>query len=244
MNVLQDALPSESIGFEHIEAARVEHLPAGVLDPDGPQRRRIFIPQCDFLCLDVILKNGHQCRLISRDRDLLFDVVFEEVAGGFALGLGGLLTSDTHKRGGLRKHVCCAGLNLNSFGGRSNLQGRIDLICTADAQIEVAQVVALETWGAYEERGVTRLNIAEAVMAARVRCRHLRCTGFLIANRHASAWNDRSGGILHDSLQAAKHASGTQRTGGAATHVSAQSARRNRFSHLQRRLVRLRCQHH
>src|SRR5438105_3990147 len=39
MNVLQDALPSESIGFEHIEAARVEHLPAGVLDPDGPQRR-------------------------------------------------------------------------------------------------------------------------------------------------------------------------------------------------------------
>src|SRR2546427_3755998 len=197
-----------------------------------------------FSCLDVILKNGHQCRLISRDRDLLFNVVFEEVAGGFALGLGGLLTSDTHKRGGLRKHVCCAGLNLNSFGGRSNLQGRIDLICTADAQIEVAQVVALETWGAYEERGVTRLNIAEAVMAARVRCRHLRCTGFLIANRHASAWNDRSGGILHDSLQAAKHASGTQRTGGAATHVSAQSARRNRFSHLQRRLVRLRCQHH
>src|SRR5438105_3990148 len=120
------------------------------------------------------------------------------------------------------------------------------LIQTArsDGQIEVAQVVALETWGAYEERGVTRLNIAEAVMAARVRCRHLRCTGFLIANRHASAWNDRSGGILHDSLQAAKHASGTQRTGGAATHVSAQSARRNRFSHLQRRLVRLRCQHH
>src|SRR5439155_10283840 len=131
-----------------------------------------------------------------------------------------------------RNHVCCPGLNLNSFGGRSNLQGRIDHICTADAQIEVAQVVALETWGAYEERGVTRLNIAEAVMAARVRCRHLRCTGFLIANRHASAWYDCSGGILHDSLQAPHPASGTQRTGCSGTHVSAPSARRNRFGPL------------
>src|SRR5258708_37367310 len=100
MNRLQHSLAGEIVGFENVERTGVEHLSAGVLDPESTQGSRLRIPQRDLLRLDMRLQYGNERRLVLADIDFLFDLVFEEVAGGFAFGLGALFFGENREHGG------------------------------------------------------------------------------------------------------------------------------------------------
>src|ERR1700722_5974785 len=159
MNGFQNAFSYKGFGFKHVEGAGIEHLAAGVLDPQRSQWSRLCVPQRNLLRVDVRLQDGHERRLVLADRDLLLDLVFEEISGGLALGLGALLFCKRRDRSGRSLDRWSLPSYLHRLARRSQVQRGVDLVVATDAKVDIRKVESLKACGIHENCGISRLNI-------------------------------------------------------------------------------------
>src|SRR5580704_9060607 len=197
MDRFENSFSRESIGLKHIERTLVEHLAAGVLDPQRAQWGGVLIPKRDSLRFNVRLQNGHQCRLVFSDVDLLLDPVFEEISGRLAFSLGPLLAGDVGHFGGLGLDYRWRAGHFHGLTGDAYIKRGIYFIVAADSDVNVAQVETLEAGSTDEHGRVARLNVNETVVALAIRIGYLGTAGFFVAHSHISAGDGRSRGVSY-----------------------------------------------